>query len=782
MSKTEQPGQGSGSAAGALVVDALHRSAIGGIGVWQFVLVIAVMATPTLDHPVPVLLAHVLLMAALAFCLLRRGPASLCLAASYVLTAVDYAVTDDAGSALAFAAIWTACLTCATPALIMRRRTAIAVTATAIVFLTSAQIILSPNWPPSARLIVIVTSVTLSCGAHVLVRVMHNGATRADIQAARTHEAVRLERVARYAGRQLAEDARVLHDTVVNTLSAIARGGAGVADLRAVRDRCAQDVAAVAELANGRNIDAPDLSIEALRLRTGIHVDYSGPPTEDLERFESLLPADTSRAIRRAILELATNTAKHAGVGRVSIGITIKDAHLTVTVSDSGSGFDGRTIPRRGLAESVVRRCSEAGVHVDLRSTPGKGTTTTLSYSADGTPTARAEPASGLDPTSITMAGCWVWAILIVVADLAATLVRSPPVAGAAAATATAIGVLAVLCWWFTRGGRRLPHWLTFLVICSVPATFLTSLLTVHALDAPMTDLPAVLATVPLLILWVTSRSRFPLSAALVALGVAVAVAGAIMREDSPELTLLPIVAVCPQLGLFAGWMVFLPVLTRTIRRYERHRLMTLESEVASSSHTALTTARARWISAGTRSSAALLERIATGEASPRDPAIRRLCAEEESYLRQLISLDPGLIHMSPWFALALTQARARSLSLQVQAGGTDMPDMATAKAVGEVLLGVIDSCEPSDSVNVGLFSEGGEPLCLILGPHTIAASVRTVLDETGHLDHRLRHTSDFTLVTLRSRCDPPGSGQRTVDRVAHNGHPLHADDELVIS
>lgn len=723
----------------------MQRSVLGGLAVWQgFVLLAALASTAdlTADGVTLAIGVHLVLAVACALFAALRLPALPCLIGTFVGIALDLSAVSDWRSALVFAAIWTAGITCATPVLILNPRPAALVGMGAMISHLALQVALHPTWPLHLRLMVMVLGAILFGGAHAMRRTIDAAARRADEQGEFARRSLRTKRIARDTGRELAEDARVLHDTIINTLNFISRGARGGIDVDAVRRRAARDAAVVRRLAHDEARPAvtratdpwlidEDGGLTQLVAAVGQHaalpVDYEGPAEQDLERFESLLPVEASRAIVRAVSELVTNAAKHSKARRVRLKLELLPVGVVISVSDDGVGFTGEAVPGRGLAESVFRRCADANVAVSLDTIPGRGTTATLTY---GMESARRDSApfpgrnAELDARTIAAAGCWIWAGMMIAADLVLSVFRPPTVAATSIAVSLSLAVLSVLAWSCARHRREIPTWLTTLLVLSVPTGYLVPFAVVADAGQPLLFFPALVGTVPLVILMMRYRSRVPLLLALGGLGAAVVAASASLAVADGLRFPLAVVAAAPQLGLFAGWGVFVPVLTRAVDAYDEQLWAAFEADVAAEAQNALTAARQRWIRVGTRTSVALLEEIATGTADPRDPGMQQRCAEEESYLRQLLMIDADVLNLSPWLAVALVKARARSVTLEVRGGTIDSSDPATARLAGEALLTALDFCMPPDRLIVSLFTEAERPVCLILGPAGLAPAL----------------------------------------------------------
>jgi signal transduction histidine kinase len=84
-----------------------------------------------------------------------------------------------------------------------------------------------------------------------------------------------------------------------------------------------------------------------------------------------------SRALLGAVGEALTNSARHAGVRRISLFTEIGDAELLAVVRDRGRGFtpDVPAAPdRHGIADSILGRVRQQGGTATVRSTVGEGT------------------------------------------------------------------------------------------------------------------------------------------------------------------------------------------------------------------------------------------------------------------------------------------------------------------------------------------------------------------------------------------------------------------------
>ena len=197
-----------------------------------------------------------------------------------------------------------------------------------------------------------------------------------------------------------------IHDRILSVLKVIPTESTEPAQLRAgAREALADLDTAAAEP------DAPVRSSELLaaltrRLRAigGDDVVISDSITKNLN-----LPQETAQALVDAAAEALRNSLTHAaGPDRGPITRTAalrSDADgVTITVSDDGRGFDPERAPisRHGVSGSIIARMRDAQGQARIDSSPGAGTTVTLSWNPRTTtaesptgPCARTDPGAG---------------------------------------------------------------------------------------------------------------------------------------------------------------------------------------------------------------------------------------------------------------------------------------------------------------------------------------------------------------------------------------------------
>ena len=199
-----------------------------------------------------------------------------------------------------------------------------------------------------------------------------------------------LERQASETEAQRRQGARLLHDTVLATLTLLAHSGVGVSE-PALREQAAEDSRLLRQLRLG-STPMPQFSgtyslepvgetalgttLESVKqrfLRMGLSVRWHGSG-------QVLLPSDVLDAFLLALAECLENVRRHAGVAEADVTITQTDDRLRAVVTDAGVGFDPDTVSaeRLGFTESVVARLRDVGGDARVFSVPGSGTTVFL--------------------------------------------------------------------------------------------------------------------------------------------------------------------------------------------------------------------------------------------------------------------------------------------------------------------------------------------------------------------------------------------------------------------
>lgn len=200
----------------------------------------------------------------------------------------------------------------------------------------------------------------------------------------------RAERQASETEAQRRQGARLLHDTVLATLTLLAHSGIGAAPA-ALQQQAGEDARLLRQLRLGTTpvpsssgdyaLEAVDevilgTTLESVKQRfgrMGLKVSWHGTG-------QVLLPSDTLDAFLLALAECLENVRRHAGVADAHVTITDDDSTVRAMVTDAGVGFNIADIDsaRLGFKDSIVARLREVGGNARLFSSPGAGTTVVL--------------------------------------------------------------------------------------------------------------------------------------------------------------------------------------------------------------------------------------------------------------------------------------------------------------------------------------------------------------------------------------------------------------------
>ena len=200
----------------------------------------------------------------------------------------------------------------------------------------------------------------------------------------------RAERHASEIEAQRRQSARLLHDTVLATLTLLAHSGVGVAPA-ALQQQAADDARLLRQLRLGAspapqssgqyNLEPVEETVLGTTLesvqqrfgRMGLEVSWHGTG-------QVLLPSDVLDAFLLALAECLENVRRHSGVTEAHVTIVDDEKMVRAMITDAGVGFtlDDVDSARLGFKESVVGRLKEVGGHARLFSSPGAGTTVVL--------------------------------------------------------------------------------------------------------------------------------------------------------------------------------------------------------------------------------------------------------------------------------------------------------------------------------------------------------------------------------------------------------------------
>jgi signal transduction histidine kinase len=241
-------------------------------------------------------------------------------------------------------------------------------------------------------------------------RMLYRRAARADDALAAADLEARDQYVVHSRNIERREQDRLLHDTVLNTLTAVGRSG----DAEAVRSACRHSIGLLEDALSepgepaaggqpgGDPLAAIRQAVSEMRARglvvqlevtDGVVAGPAGVTVGDVAGFP--VPAGVVTAMAHATREALMNVAQHARTGeaRVSVGVTqpgdaAAGGLIQVTIRDAGTGFDPDRVDlvRLGVRRSIIERVADVGGSASVQSAPGEGTTVSLSWPGAGAP------------------------------------------------------------------------------------------------------------------------------------------------------------------------------------------------------------------------------------------------------------------------------------------------------------------------------------------------------------------------------------------------------------
>ena len=182
--------------------------------------------------------------------------------------------------------------------------------------------------------------------------------------------------------------ARELHDDLTQRLARLAidagtleqeggKAAGSAAGMRKELVRLSEDVHALSYRLHPSMLDDLGL-VEALRAECDRVASHGALRVDvDATNVPDGLPAETSLCLFRVAQEALNNASRHGRASAVTVRLSPSDRGLRLTVSDNGAGFNSqgtRTRASLGLASMRERVRLQRG-HIDIESTPGRGTT-----------------------------------------------------------------------------------------------------------------------------------------------------------------------------------------------------------------------------------------------------------------------------------------------------------------------------------------------------------------------------------------------------------------------
>jgi signal transduction histidine kinase len=176
--------------------------------------------------------------------------------------------------------------------------------------------------------------------------------------------------------RERSRDLRDLHDRVLQTLEALARGR--FIDDERILAQVTRDAFWLRRLVAGAPAPATDGAADlgaALAAVVEDHIAAGLRVRLYTDGIHGQLAAPSTQALAAAVGEALTNVRKHAGVTHAVVRAASEEDGIRVSVLDSGCGFDAAQVRAgTGLRESIGRRLELVGGHRRIDTAAGAGT------------------------------------------------------------------------------------------------------------------------------------------------------------------------------------------------------------------------------------------------------------------------------------------------------------------------------------------------------------------------------------------------------------------------
>ncbi|MGW4065496.1 sensor histidine kinase [Amycolatopsis sp. NPDC004747] len=250
--------------------------------------------------------------------------------------------------------------------------------------LVTAAYLVGAGWAEAVDGGVIAAIVFLIQNASMAVMmVLLRQATRfADTALGAYHEAERVSSVERARRASAREQNRRLHDTVLATLTMVG-AGAIQRSTPALRERAVADLTVIERLAEETVRAAGSVRLD--HVLDGVVARYEPLVVVSPRLDACVVPEPVADAVAGAVGEALLNVVHHAGTRDVLLETSASSTGFSVTVVDSGRGFDSAAVPAHhyGIRESVEGRMRAVGGEGCVVSVPGAGTRVELRWPCD---------------------------------------------------------------------------------------------------------------------------------------------------------------------------------------------------------------------------------------------------------------------------------------------------------------------------------------------------------------------------------------------------------------
>ncbi|ORA40002.1 hypothetical protein [Mycobacterium aquaticum] len=616
--------------------------------------------------------------------------------------------------------------------------TAISLASAATLLLTAARTT-TALWSMAAQ--IPVYAVGVAAALALAMRELTGVARAADDEARTRLAADRTVRRKELAGEASRRRARIIHDTVVNTLGAIANSRIAASDTL-VAQRCAEDARLLAALRCGATPIDPAVG-DVFTHATEVGITLHGANVEVLAARLDSEESWRRREIVSALKETVTNVAKHA---EVSEAWMVYDASMfTVTVTDRGTGM----LDTGPLTGSLSARAQDAQAEFDATSDPGRGTTVRMRIAPlrDGSAgvfeVAAARMASAI--AGVMLAQFAAVSVVTLSFDSAWTV---PNVLAPTATWLVVAGILALIITG-AADSQRLPARraiAVYLGIMVMAAIYNATKAAPGAcgLHPHLAWVGDAVATICAVLVLMDGRARVVLPAVLLTV-VAVVTS---LRDVHAECRAMTFGLFITDLLVIGAFYILRRQTLRLsnivaaqhseqIRRREEQERLAVESALNDDGFDATLS-----------HSEDILQAVADRPARVRDTYIRTAAGLEEGYLRALIGLTTDVVApgIKQRFVTAIDTARTAGVRVGVHAEPGVITEQFAEFAVTAVRP-VIDRCAAGDELSIGIFGPAVEPTLIIVAP---PHSLRGYAVRSQDQGTQINVTADLGLVEVR--------------------------------
>jgi len=486
--------------------------------------------------------------------------------------------------------------------------------------------------------------------------------------------------------RELRMTERMLHETVLNTLVAIARGGlAGSTALgQALRERCVE-AARLLSFLRGRStamdITVPstgdlarDLADMDADLRAaGVAVTWHGSSLGEVPREPYL-------ALRTAVAEALSNARRHADASTCSVVARVSRRsgrlRVRIVVRDDGRGFDpqGRS-HGFGLTEAIRRPLVEVGGTAEITSEPEAGTSVVLEWRQRNDhrySLSTVSPASLAIPV-LSALGLYATVLLIATGDSYPSTARNIGAFALFITGAVLVGVRTL------RG--RLP-WPVVLTVAALGWI-------VYALQSSATASPGSVngwASPAVAALFMVTAATGPRWGWLALVGSWMAFQGDPLHEITQPGTVI----------ILVGALLGRSTRRNTRLAWDRRLEQASQAAVAQVSQDRVDRLSARYEPLVHSHAQDLLEGIASGQVKAEDPRVTSAAALEERFIRNVMLCDPDADPIHALASRLTLTAHGRGVLLDLDLTDRTVPEVAIGAPAVTSFLWAVNHAAPA--------------------------------------------------------------------------------------